>query len=86
FTEKIMQLVEHKARQGKIEAVEQVQGEGERRSADVIDLTELLKRSLGGKPAASKKSKATPGKPAAASKATASKSANKKTSKTSKAS
>ena len=47
-----VELVEQKARAGKIEAVEQVEGEEERRGADVIDLTELLKRSLGGKPAA----------------------------------
>jgi len=49
FEEKIMQLVETKAREGKIEDVETDVGEPERKSADVIDLTELLKRSLGGK-------------------------------------
>jgi DNA end-binding protein Ku len=49
FEEKIMQLVETKAREGKIEDVETDAGETERKSADVIDLTELLKRSLGGK-------------------------------------
>lgn len=49
FTDKIMQLVEEKARAGKIESVERVDEE-ERRSADILDLTELLKRSLGGKP------------------------------------
>ncbi len=54
FTDKIMQLVEQKAQQGKIEAVEQPPGEEGRRTADVIDLTELLKRSLGGKPSAKK--------------------------------
>lgn len=52
FQERILELVEQKARAGKIEAVEQVEGEEERRGADVLDLTELLKRSLGGKPAA----------------------------------
>jgi DNA end-binding protein Ku len=83
FTDKIMQLVEQKAQQGKIAAVEQVPGEEGRRSADVIDLTELLKRSLGGKPAAAKKAKAAS---APASKPAASKAAPKKTSKTSKAS
>lgn len=50
FTDKIMQLVEEKARAGKIEQVEQVEDEQERRTADIVDLTELLKRSLGGKP------------------------------------
>lgn len=49
FEEKIMQLVETKAHEGKIEDVETDPGETERKSADVIDLTELLKRSLGGK-------------------------------------
>ena len=49
FEEKIMQLVEQKAREGKIADVEGVGEEEGRRSADIIDLTELLKRSLGGK-------------------------------------
>ncbi|UXY55477.1 non-homologous end joining protein Ku [Pseudomonas tohonis] len=52
FTDRIMELVERKASQGRIEAVEAAAGEEERRSADVIDLTDLLKRSLGGKPGA----------------------------------
>jgi len=52
FQDRILELVEQKAKAGKIEEVERVEGEEERRSADVIDLTELLKRSLGGKPAA----------------------------------
>lgn len=64
FTDKIMQLVEQKAQQGKIEAVEQPPGEEGRRTADVIDLTELLKRSLGGKPSA-KKASAAPAKASA---------------------
>jgi DNA end-binding protein Ku len=34
--------------------VESQEGSEERKSADVIDLTELLKRSLAGKPAAKK--------------------------------
>ncbi len=42
---------------GKIENVERVEGEEQRRSADVIDLTELLKRSLGGKPDSKTKAK-----------------------------
>jgi DNA end-binding protein Ku len=52
FEDKIMALVEKKAHEGKIEDVETATGEEERKTADVIDLTELLKRSLGGKAAA----------------------------------
>jgi Ku protein, prokaryotic len=55
FQEKIMQLVEQKVRAGKVEEVEAVETPG-RRSADVIDLMELLKRSLGGSPPAKKSS------------------------------
>ncbi|NWE23745.1 Ku protein, partial [Pseudomonas sp. P7548] len=51
FQEKILALVAKKAKAGKIEDVETTQGSDERKSADVIDLTELLKRSLAGKPA-----------------------------------
>ena len=51
FQDKIMDLVETKAREGKIEAVGGPEEAVDRRSADVIDLTELLKRSLAGKPA-----------------------------------
>ena len=69
FQEQIMHLVETKAREGKIENVETETDEGERKSADVIDLTELLKRSLAGKGSVSKK----PAKPAAASKTEAEK-------------
>lgn len=58
FQQRILDLVEQKARAGKIEEVERVEGEEERRSADVIDLTELLKRSLGGKAASRAKPKA----------------------------
>jgi DNA end-binding protein Ku len=54
FQEKIMALVAKKAKAGKIEDVESQGGSEERKSADVIDLTELLKRSLAGKPAAKK--------------------------------
>ena len=68
FQDRIMELVEQKAKAGKIEDVERVEGEEERRGADVIDLTELLKRSLGGKPAA--KPEAKPKKPAAKSTST----------------
>lgn len=55
FEAKIMALVEKKAHEGKIEDVETVGGEEERKTADVIDLTELLKRSLGGKTTAKPK-------------------------------
>lgn len=72
FQEKIKELVETKARDGKIEDVEGDGGEQERKSADVIDLTELLKRSLAGKSSAKKtsaasktKAKKAPVKPAA---------------------
>lgn len=58
FQDRIMELVERKAKAGKIEEVERVEGEETRRSADVIDLTELLKRSLGGKPTSKPKPKA----------------------------
>lgn len=71
FEDKIMALVEKKANEGKIEDVETATGEEERKTADVIDLTELLKRSLGGKAG---------GKPAAKPKAAA-KPAAKKASK-----
>ncbi|WLH70863.1 Ku protein [Pseudomonas sp. FP2309] len=54
FQDKIMALVAKKAKAGKIEDVESQEGSDERKSADVIDLTELLKRSLAGKPAAKK--------------------------------
>ena len=71
FEDKIMALVEKKANEGKIEDVESATSEEERKTADVIDLTELLKRSLGGKAGgkAVAKAKSTE-KPAAAKKAT----------------
>nr|AIA61562.1 hypothetical protein [Pseudomonas fluorescens] len=67
FQEKIMALVAKKAKAGKIEDVESQEGSEERKSADVIDLTELLKRSLAGKATAAKPApkKAAPKKPAA---------------------
>lgn len=57
FRQTIMDLVEEKASKGKISVVEQPGEEGEGKGADIIDLTELLKRSLGGKakPAPKKK-------------------------------
>ncbi|WP_019339146.1 Ku protein [Stutzerimonas stutzeri] len=54
FQDQIMDLVETKAREGKIEAVGGPEEAVDRRSADVIDLTELLKRSLAGKSSAKK--------------------------------
>jgi len=57
FQEKIMALVAKKAKAGKIEDVESKEGSEERKSADVLALTELLKRSLAGKPAAKKTAK-----------------------------
>lgn len=57
FQDKIMKLVETKAREGKIENVEADDGHEERKSADVIDLTDLLRRSLAGGKAAPAKRK-----------------------------
>ncbi|MBN3862477.1 Ku protein [Pseudomonas frederiksbergensis] len=58
FEDKIMALVEQKANEGKIEIVETATGEEERKTADVIDLTELLKRSLGARNAGKTTAKA----------------------------
>lgn len=61
FQDQIMALVETKAREGKIEDVETDAGDNEqRKTADVIDLTELLKRSLGGKKASAASEKTKP--------------------------
>lgn len=58
FEAKIMALVDKKAQDGKIEDVETGEGETQRQTADVIDLTELLKRSLGSRtPAKGQKAK-----------------------------
>lgn len=48
FRQTIMELVEEKASKGKISVVEGKETATEK-SADILDLTELLKRSLGGK-------------------------------------
>ncbi|WPN27446.1 Ku protein [Pseudomonas sp. P5_109] len=72
FEDKIMALVDKKAHEGKIEDVETATGEDERKTADVIDLTELLKRSLGNKGA---------GKAAAKPKASSKPATRKKASK-----
>ena len=53
-----MELVEEKAKHGKIAAVESTKDSAGEKSADIIDLTELLKRSLGGKAPAKKKAPA----------------------------
>ena len=57
FRQTIMDLVAEKAAKGKVSVVEQGEDEAGGKGADIIDLTELLKRSLGGKakPAAKKK-------------------------------
>jgi len=48
FRQTIMDLVEEKASKGKIATVEQGKAAEGGKSADILDLTELLKRSLGG--------------------------------------
>ena len=79
FQEKIMALVKQKVKEGKIEDVETEIDQEPRRSADIIDLTELLKRSLDGgskpKKVAKKASVATtPAKPSSRGKSTVTKS------------
>jgi len=51
FRQTIMDLVEEKASKGKISVVDKGEAGDAEKSADIIDLTELLKRSLGGKAA-----------------------------------
>lgn len=61
FNDAIMELVEQKAKSGELEAVDSTEEtDGEQKTADVIDLTELLKRSLKDKNA---KSEPKPKKP-----------------------
>jgi DNA end-binding protein Ku len=72
FHEKIMQLVDKKASAGEIENVEKETGQEERKSADIIDLTELLKRSLRGKGAGKKDESGTVAKRTTSTKSTAS--------------
>jgi len=48
FREKLMALVEQKQREGGLQAVQPLPGEDVPAGADVIDLTELLRRSLKG--------------------------------------
>ncbi|MNG03153.1 hypothetical protein D3C84_862200 [compost metagenome] len=78
FEDKIMELVEKKANEGRLEAVETDPGEEQRKTADVIDLTELLKRSLGSKGKVTDKSAGkAPAKPAKAGKSAPAKKATK---------
>ncbi|TWO71884.1 Ku protein [Caenimonas sedimenti] len=58
FREKLMALVEQKSREGALQTVTPVPGEEVATGAEVIDLTELLRRSLrgGASPAAPRKS------------------------------
>lgn len=88
FQEKIMALVDHKVNEGKIENVETEFDEVPHKTADVIDLTALLKRSLGGggKASTADTKKATTTKITAAKSASRSKPAATKTAKTTKAS
>ena len=58
FRQTIMDLVEEKASKGKIETVEKGEATEAGKGADILDLTELLKRSLGGKKPAKKTRKA----------------------------
>jgi DNA end-binding protein Ku len=71
FRDAIMELVEHKAKAGEAATVEPLEEAPEPAGADVIDLTELLRRSLrGGSQAAAAKSaagKAAKGRPGAPS-------------------
>ena len=82
FQDQIMALVEKKAREGKLEAVGGPEEAVDRHSADVIDLTELLKRSLAGKSGKASKDEddeekeKAPVKPKTASKAKTSKSSS----------
>ncbi|XBT46297.1 Ku protein [Pseudomonas viridiflava] len=58
FRQTILDLVEEKASKGKIETVEKGEATEAGKGADILDLTELLKRSLGGKKPAKKTRKA----------------------------
>lgn len=63
FRDEIMKLVESKAQAGQTATVSKVQDDSSpQRGADVIDLTELLKRSLQGGKAAAPAKKAAPAK------------------------
>lgn len=77
FQEKIMALVDKKVSEGQVEDVETDAGDAPRKSADIIDLTELLKRSLGGNKKSSSSVDDNPSKPAT-KKSTPSKSTKEK--------
>lgn len=82
FQEKIMALVDKKVSEGKIEDVETDIDEAPRKSADVIDLTELLKRSLGGSSKSAKADKGSTSKATPAKTSTRQKSGTQKAAKT----
>ena len=69
FHEQIMKLVQSKAKAGKTEVVTQVEAPAASAGADVIDLTELLKRSLQGGRKSAAAAKKAPAKAPAARKA-----------------
>ncbi|MDO9437734.1 Ku protein [Hydrogenophaga sp.] len=52
FHDQVMKLVEEKAGAGHVEQVEAITSEAAKTTSNVVDLTELLQRSLKGKPAA----------------------------------
>lgn len=87
FREKLMELVEEKSRAGGLRTVAPLPGEDVAPSAEVIDLTELLRRSLkGNAPAAPAKKAAHRGESAANDEAApARKAAARKTSTTARA-
>jgi DNA end-binding protein Ku len=70
FHDAIMKLVEAKAKAGDTETVEPLEQAPDAQDSNVVDLTELLRRSLGGG-----HKTASPGKPAAKAKRSASASA-----------
>lgn len=69
FTQAVQELVEQRAAAGRVDAVQPLEAASEPAVSNVVDLTELLKRSLnrgkgGGKPAAEKPKPAARSKPA----------------------
>lgn len=82
FQEKIMALVDKKVNEGKIENVEPVAVDEDRKTADIIDLTELLKRSLGARTSSQHASQRAASKKAVPKKAAASKTTSAKSSPT----
>jgi DNA end-binding protein Ku len=80
FRHQVMKLVEKKAKAGKTETVVEPEEEAPQESSNVIDLTELLQRSLkggskaNGKAASKSAGKTAPAKKAKAKRATAKKS------------